>query len=289
MTRSALRFTQPELQSPARQIVFKGRGHTRGPITRLVNPSDLGQLIKPFVFLDYGELPPTGDTFFGMHPHSGIATLTVALSGGLQYEDTTGQAGQVPAGGLEWMKAGAGAWHDGRVYTADPLKFFQLWLALPAALENSPAEGQYIAPEQVRTEGPVTVVLGQYGQARSPIRAPEGINYFHVRLEAGETWRYQPPQGHTVGWVAVYEGAALTPDPVNAGEIAVFDESDAELEFTAQGKTAFVVGTAIKHPHDLVTGYYSIHTNEKALERGEAEINRIGEVLRASGRLGQDR
>lgn len=276
---------QPETPIPTRRIVFQGRGRTRGPITRLVNPSDLGQLIKPFVFLDHGELPPTGDTFFGIHPHSGIATLTIALSGGLQYEDTTGQRGQVPAGGLEWMKAGAGAWHDGRVYTDEPLKFFQLWLALPADLENSPAEGQYVPPGEVESDGPVTVVLGRYGQARSPIRAPENINYFHVRLRPGEAWRYQPPQGHTVGWIAVHEGEVRTPDAVTAGEIAVFDESDAALEFTAQGATSFVIGTASKHPHELVTGYYSVHTSTEALARGEAEIERIGTILRQTGRL----
>lgn len=285
MTRLTHKLAEPETSVASRRIVFQGRGATRGPITRLVNPSDLGQLIKPFVFLDHGELPSTGDTFFGIHPHSGIATLTIALSGGLQYEDTTGQSGQVPAGGLEWMKAGAGAWHDGRVYTTEPLKFFQLWLALPAELENSPAEGQYIPPEQVESDGPVTVVLGRYGGARSPIRAPEGINYFHVRLKAGETWRYQPPHGHTVGWIAVYEGVAETPNAVAAGEIAVFDESDAALEFTAQGPTSFVIGSAIKHPHDLVTGYYSVHTTPDALEQGEAEIKRIGNNLRAAGRL----
>lgn len=277
---------QPDTLSPVRRVVFQGRGRTRGPITRLVNPSDLGEMIKPFVFLDHGELPPTGDTFFGIHPHSGIATLTVVLSGGLQYEDTTGQSGKVPAGGLEWMKAGAGAWHDGRVYTDEPLKFFQLWLALPPALENSPAEGQYIAPEQVESEGPVTVVLGQYGQARSRIRSPDGIHYFLVRLQAGETWRYQPPQGHTVGWIAVHEGALQVPDPVTAGEIAVFEEAETALAFTAQTATSFVIGTAVKHPHELVTGYYSVHTHAQALARGEAEIERIGATLRATGRLG---
>jgi len=65
----------------------------------------------------------------------------------------------------------------------------------------------------------------------------------------------------------------------------VFDESDAALEFTAQGPTSFVIGTAIKHPHDLVTGYYSVHTNADALERGEAEIKRIGQILSKAGRL----
>jgi hypothetical protein len=41
----------------------------------------------------------------------------------------------------------------------------------------------------------------------------------------------------------------------------------------------------VKHPHDLVLGYYSVHTSAQALAAGEAEIQRIGERLRASGRL----
>jgi hypothetical protein len=34
-----------------------------------------------------------------------------------------------------------------------------------------------------------------------------------------------------------------------------------------------------------VLGYYSVHTSAQALEAGETEIRRIGERLRASGRL----
>lgn len=41
-----------------RQIVHRTRGNRHGPITRLVSPSDLGNLIKPFVFLDYFEAEP---------------------------------------------------------------------------------------------------------------------------------------------------------------------------------------------------------------------------------------
>ena len=73
--------------------------------------------------------------------------------------------------------------------------------------------------------GPVTVVLGQYGEARSIIRSPEGVNYFKVELEAGQTWNYAPPSDHTVGWVAVYEGTLLAPAPIATGTIAVFDQN----------------------------------------------------------------
>ncbi|MEK1940944.1 MAG: pirin family protein, partial [Pseudomonas sp.] len=36
----------------ARQITYRTTGRQHGPIVRLMSPSDLGQVIKPFVFLD---------------------------------------------------------------------------------------------------------------------------------------------------------------------------------------------------------------------------------------------
>jgi len=76
-----------------RQITLKTGGRRHGPITRLVSPSDIGELIKPFVFLDHAEIAPKSEPLFGIHPRSGIATLTVVLRGGVIYEDTTGKKG----------------------------------------------------------------------------------------------------------------------------------------------------------------------------------------------------
>ena len=275
----------PPAVGAARQIVFRTAGRKRGPITRLASPSDVGEMIKPFVFLDRAEVPFTGQQFMGIHPHSGIATLTTVLAGGLAYEDTTGKKGEVREGGLEWMRAGNGVWHDGGALEGKPLRVFQLWVALPASEENGPAESQYIAPEDVQEDGPVRVVLGRYGRARSVIRAPEGIDYFHIRLKDGETWRYTPPAGYDVAWIAVDEGRLHAPQRVDAGELAVFAESEQAVEVRADGETSFVFGSAIKHPHPLVLGDYSVHTSAQGLARGEAEIVRIGERLRASGRI----
>ncbi len=41
-----------QMREPIRDIAYRTSGYTHGPITRLVSPSDLGGLIKPFVFLD---------------------------------------------------------------------------------------------------------------------------------------------------------------------------------------------------------------------------------------------
>jgi len=274
------------LATQVRAIVHRTHGSTHGPITRLVSPGDLGQILKPFIFLDLFSSDPTADhQGFAMHPHSGIATLTFMSEGDVRYEDTTGKEGVLVAGGVEWMRAGNGVWHTGAPIGNAPARGFQLWVALPASEENAPAESLYLAPSQVPQEGPARVLLGHYGAAKSPIAAPAAMTYLSVRLREGEQWRYTPPTGHTVAWVAVNAGWLDAGGPVRAGELVVFEASGEAIDFVAQEDTAFVLGSAVKHPHDLVTGSYSVHTSKAALAQGEAEIRRIGARLRQAGRL----
>ena len=263
-----------------RNIVYRSSGSTRGGVNRLVSPGDLGQLIKPFVFLDLFHLD-TPASKMGMHPHSGIATVTVVMDGALEYRETTGNQGQLPAGGVEWMSAGGGVWHEGGAAPGQHVTGFQLWLALPAEDENGPASSQYVAPAHVPTHGPARVIIGSYGGVSSPIRPRAPINYLHVKLRDGERWTYVPPEHHDVSWVAVASGALQTGGTTVRREVAVFEEGGA-IDVVAQGPAEFVLGSAARHPHELVTGSYSVHTSAAALELGEREIRRIGAQLRAA-------
>jgi redox-sensitive bicupin YhaK (pirin superfamily) len=270
-----------QIQLPVREIVQRTRGSTRGPITRLMSPSDLGHVVKPFVFLDlavFEEGEERTPMEYLWHPHSGIATVTVMLEGAVRFAETTGRNGVLPAGGVEWMRAGNGVWHTGQ---AEPgrMRAFQLWVALPPELENGPNASQYLMPEDVPVVGPARIVLGTYGGERSPIDAPP-MTYLSVSLQPGQRWTYRPPKGHDVGWVAVHEGAIGTPFVISAGEMAVFEPSEQSIDFVAHGNTGFVIGSAAKHPHDLVLGNYSVHTSAGALRKGEQEIRRIGLRLR---------
>jgi len=266
-----------------RAIALRTRGHRHGPITRLVSPSDIGEIIKPFVFLDLFDLSVSRAPNFGWHPHSGIATLTVVHEGAIEYQETTGVKGIIPAGGVEWMRAGSGVWHTGAA--TQQAKGFQLWIALPEELENSPSQSQYLSTDQVSEEGPARVILGSYGRAKSAILSPPRINYLDVQLAAGESWTYEPPLDHEVAWLAVSEGSLLTPDPVSAGEFVAFDESNGALFIQADRASRFVLGSAAKHPHELVLGHYSVHTSHAALVAGESQIQRIGNQLVAAGLL----
>src|SRR5437879_2442398 len=111
-----------------RRITHSTRGRSHGPLVRLVSPSDVGELIKPFVFLDYFEADPAHVPAFGFHPHSGIATLTLLLSGQLWYEETTGAKGLIAPGGIEWMRAGGGVWHTGGAAGPASINGEQLWV-----------------------------------------------------------------------------------------------------------------------------------------------------------------
>src|SRR5437016_198699 len=226
-----------QLQHPVREIIYRTRGQPHGPITRLMSPSDLGELLKPFVFLDLagfdGRFAPT-PMGFGWHPHSGIATVTVMVEGSVRFAETTGKDGVLTQGSIEWMRASNGVWHTGQPEEGR-VRAVQLWVALPPELENAPFASHYVMPKDVPVEGPARVILGAYGEARSPIESPP-MTYLHVSLTHGERWTYRPPKGHIVAWVAVHDGVLRSPSPIPTGEIAVFEPSEQPIDFVAEGK-----------------------------------------------------
>jgi redox-sensitive bicupin YhaK (pirin superfamily) len=271
-------------QSALSRIARRTRGQGHGPLTRLMSPSDFGSVLKPLVFLDLFDIqkPFSG---FGLHPHSGIATLTYVAEGSVSYQDTNGATGVLPAGGIEWMRAGGGVWHGGGAGEQGRTRGFQLWIALPPELELGPSESVYLSPEVIPHDGPARVLLGSYGTATSAIQAPSPMNYLAVQLKAGERWSYQPPAGHTVLWIAVGMGSVAVPDELPQGELVAFRPSSAAIEFEARSDAWFVLGSAVPHDYDLVLGSHSVHTSAEALREAEARISAIQARLIQQGRL----
>ncbi len=291
--------------STLRAIVHQEAGQVHGPITRLISPHRLGHQLKPFVFLDFFNAHIEPGFGFPMHPHSGIATLTWQPQSDVQYEDTTGQAGVLIAGGLEWMNAGGAAWHRARLMGQGQAAGFQLWVAMPPEVEEGAASGLYVPPEEVPVcqvpGGLVRVLLGQLRSAdpamavASPITSHQDMNYLVLELQAGAAWHYEPPAGHDVAWAFVFEGQALVQGALqgevegNGGrrELLVMAEGAGAIELRAgQAPAKVLLGSARKHAHPLVLGSSSVHTSEGALSRSAARIQVLGQALAKEGRLG---
>jgi redox-sensitive bicupin YhaK (pirin superfamily) len=278
-------FTRAIREETSRQIALRTRGHSHGPVIRLVSPGDIGELIKPFVFLDYFDADPAAAPKFGFHPHSGIATLTLILAGQAFYKETTGREGVIETGGVEWMRASSGVWHTGGMFGKERIKGFQLWVAMPPELELAEPQSQYLGASDFHFAGPARVIAGEYDGVKSIVESPRGITYLDVRLKAGERWIFHPAKGHDVAWIASHQGIVTTPEQVSMGEVAVFEEGDRAIEFEALSDAGFILGSAVKHPYDLVTGHYSVHTNAESLRIGESNIADIGRRLHNQGVL----
>lgn len=152
-------------------------------------------------------------------------------------------------------------------------------MALEGSLELAPAESHYVDVATIPTDGHVRVLLGSYGELRSPIPYPQPVTYLHVRLHDGERWTFEPRDGHDVAWLAVSRGHLIVAGTKVGLEMVVFEEGNQAIEIIADGDAELVIASAVKHPHPLVTGMYSVHTSRKNLIAGESGIENIASSM----------
>lgn len=274
-----------------RTVVSRSAGTPHGPITRLIDPKSNGDQLKPFIFLDFFSADVKPGFGFPIHPHSGIATLTWQPGTDVKYIDTMGHTGILKAGGLEWMNAGGGAWHQGALLGHGDVFGFQLWVPMPPGIEDGPPGSQYVAPEDVPSwEGDgvtLQVFLGRLGVGPVPLESViddhQDMNYFVVSLQSDAEWAYTPPASHDVAWAFAFHGSPTINGDRVLRELVQFSPGAGSIVFAAGKQGArLLVGSARSHPYQLVLGSSSVHTNAESLSKGLKKIDSIGEMIRAS-------
>ena len=88
---------------------------------------------------------------FAPHRHANMEIISVVLDGALAHKDSSGNAGVIRAGDVQWMSAGHGIEHSEYNDSATtPVHFLQLWIQ-PDRLNAEPAYGQrHFDPESRR-------------------------------------------------------------------------------------------------------------------------------------------
>ena len=167
--------------------------------------------LDPFLLLDHFGSDDPQDYWAGFpeHPHRGFVTFTHMLDGRMLHRDSLGNAGEVRAGGAQWMKAASGVIHAEMPQGEGLLRGFQLWINLPAAEKMSEPAYQEFPPEAIPAmegEGStVRLFMGQYQGHTGPIVDDfTAVSYLDVVLQRGR-FTHRLPATHTA-FVYGYEG-----------------------------------------------------------------------------------
>ncbi|MEO5629451.1 MAG: pirin family protein [Thermomonas sp.] len=170
---------------------------------------------------------------FAPHRHANMEIISVVLEGALAHKDSSGNAGVIRAGDVQWMSAGHGIEHSEFNHSdAQPVHFLQLWIQ-PDQLNAEPAYRQrHFDPAERR--GRWVVLASPEGEEDSlPIRQQAWLRA--SRLQPGDALgvALDPARRH---WLHVATGE------VRLGE-RVLQAGDA-LGFVDQAGTIDLLGLA---------------------------------------------
>jgi redox-sensitive bicupin YhaK (pirin superfamily) len=98
-----------------------------------------------------------------MHPHTDVEGLTYVVEGSFRHQDSVGGApGPLPAGAVQRMTLGSGAYHSEQNASAEePMRFIQIWI-LPDTAGLEPGVEQRVFTREDRT-GRLLRVIGPAG------------------------------------------------------------------------------------------------------------------------------
>src|SRR3979409_148438 len=214
-----------------------------GVVVRRPLPSETVEMVDPFLLVDemgpveYGPGEAVGAPD---HPHRGFETVTYALAGELEHEDSAGHRGVLRPGDVQWMTAGAGIVHSempsqqirekgGRVHG------FQIWVNLPAKLKMTRPRYQEVSagkiPEGLSEDGcaRVRVIAGEALGARAVIDTHIPIVYQDWTIETGADVTVALSR-ELQAMAYVFQGAALVGnggEEIRDGQLALLGEGDA--------------------------------------------------------------
>jgi redox-sensitive bicupin YhaK (pirin superfamily) len=271
-----------------------------GFVVRRPLPTQGLPMADPFLLIDemgpvvYGPGEAVGAPD---HPHRGFETVTYALDGEFEHEDSAGHRGALRPGDVQWMTAGAGVIHSempsrkirengGRVHG------FQIWVNLPARLKMTRPRYQEVPasriPEAATDDGTarVRVVAGEALGARAVIDTHTPIVYQDWSVDAAADVTVRVPSDHRA-LVYVFRGSVRVGEAgseVRDGQLAVLGDGSAVRLRGAPdgGRLLLLAGVPLGEPVAHY-GPFVMNTEQEIRQAiRDYESGRMGEITRTA-------
>jgi redox-sensitive bicupin YhaK (pirin superfamily) len=267
-----------------------------GFVVRRPLPSETLEMVDPFLLVDemgpveYGPGEAVGAPD---HPHRGFETVTYALAGELEHEDSAGHRGVLRPGDVQWMTAGGGIIHSempsrrireqgGRVHG------FQIWVNLPARLKMTRPRYQEVPgtsiPQAATADGKarVRVIAGEALGTRAVIDTHTPIVFQDWSLEEGADVTVPIPASHNA-MVYVFEGSArLGEREVGDGQLAVLGAGDAIRLRGGKARLLLLAGDPLRE-RVVHYGPFVMNSDEELIQAvRDFQSGRMGEINRTA-------
>jgi redox-sensitive bicupin YhaK (pirin superfamily) len=170
-----------------------------------------------------------------LHPHRDIEGLTYVVEGSFRHEDDhDGPPGPLPAGSVQRMTLGSGAWHsEQNASTTEPMRFIQLWI-MPREQGLEPGVEQKVFTEADRTDRLLKVISGDGGDA---VLVHQDAHVFVSRLNAGATATHELAEGRGVYLYVIEGDVTVNGERMTTGDAArIWAESSVSIEAAATGE-----------------------------------------------------
>jgi quercetin 2,3-dioxygenase len=270
-----------------------------GFLVRRPFPQALFLDFDPFLLLDEMgpmELGPGQAKGAPDHPHRGFETVTYMLSGEMQHKDSSGRAGYLRSGDVQWMTAGAGVVHSEMpsaefARAGGRMHGFQLWVNLPKRDKMMKPRYQEIPGSQIPKASSadglvmVSVIAGEAMGQKAVIETRTPIVYLHYSIKAGGVVTQQVSSTYnTFAYIVDGEGLfGAERERAKDGQMVLFaqDGDEVRIENATDAKETLDI---------LLIG--GMPLNEPIARYGPFVMNTEGEIRQAFedyrlGRMGE--
>jgi quercetin 2,3-dioxygenase len=186
-------------------------------------------------FMGFGTLRVFNDdrlvpgAIWPMHPHRDIEGLTYVVEGTFRHQDDVGgPPGPLPAGSVQRMTLGSGAWHsEQNASQTEGMRFIQMWI-IPAERGLPPGVEQKVFTESDRTDALLKVISGSDGDA---VLVHQDADVFVTRLNGAASVTHPVLEGRGVYLYLIEGDVRVNGERMRTGAAAqIVDETRIGIE-----------------------------------------------------------
>ena len=162
-----------------------------------------------------------------LHPHRDVEGITYVVEGTFRHEDNVGGGGVLPAGSIQRMTLGSGAWHsEQNASETEPMRFIQMWI-MPDRRGLPPSVEQEVFTRDQRTDRLLKVLSPDGGDA---VKVHQDASAYIARLNAGTEVEHPFARGRG-GYLYLIEGMlGVNEERLGTGDaVKVRDEGSLRL------------------------------------------------------------